>query len=72
MRERPVNKIVKGLEAAVAFANCDHDWIVKDISEHPSGYIKVKSRCDWCGTVQHKFLPQGSVEFVKVEVETQS
>lgn len=62
-----MNKILAGLEDALAYAKCDHVMVVQAIDEMPDGRSRVRSRCDKCAGIETTFYPPGHIEFVKVE-----
>ena len=62
------DKIIAGLEDALAYANCKHDFIVIRI-EQVLGSVRVSSRCDKCASVTTQYMPAGSVQFFTIERE---
>jgi len=60
----PVNKILKGLQEANAFAHCEHEWqsVQRDTED---GVTLTRATCSKCGCRVSEFLEAGQ----KTEIE---
>lgn len=66
MSKSAEHKILAGLEDAVRYAKCNHEFIVQHIHEMSDGRARIRSRCDRCGGHKTEYTDPGAVEFVNV------
>jgi hypothetical protein len=62
-----MSKIVEGLQAALDYAKCEHDFIVQGMRKMPDGRARVKSRCDRCAGTRVTYYEPGVLRFVEIE-----